>query len=123
MPTPDTHVGYRGKPYHCSGILTAFPGRQRNVGCCKAGGAIIGEKLGRNGKQEMKGENKPSQIPTQLLSLANALGFRPIKLSDRMNCVFSNQPNLRHETVAPSPQLTLDQHVKRLKRSFAPGCP
>lgn len=80
------------------------------MGCCKAGVGIIGEKLGRNGKQEMKGENNtPSQIPTQLLSLANSLGCRPTKLSDRMNYVCSKQPNLRHEAVAPSSQLTLGQ--------------
>lgn len=76
----------------------------------KAAGAIIGEKLGRNGKQEMKGENKhSSQIPTQLLSLANDLGFRPIKLSDSINSVFSKKPNLKHQTTAPSSQHTLEQ--------------
>lgn len=79
------------------------------MGCCKAGVGIIGEKLGRNGKQEMKGENNtPSQIPTQLLSLANQLGLQTNK-ADRMNYVCSKQPNLRHEAVAPSSQLTLGQ--------------
>lgn len=33
---------------------------ERNMEHCEAGGAITGEKLGRNGKQEMKGENKHS---------------------------------------------------------------
>lgn len=113
MPSPDTGcVCYRGNlpPVHWNSDCLPQEA-ERNVGCCKAGGAIIGEKLGRNRKQEMKGENKHSQIPTQLLSLANGLGFRPVKLPDRMNYVSSNQPNLKHEAVAPSSQHTLEQSL------------
>lgn len=84
----------------------------------------MGKSWGGMGNRKWKEKtNTPSQIPTQLLSLANALGFRPIKLSDRMNYVFSHQPNLRQETVAPSPQLTLDQLVKRLRRIIYPRMP
>lgn len=61
MPSPDMHVCYRGNPPPVHWNSDCLPQEaEGNVGCCKAGSAIIGEKLGRNGKQEMKGENKHS---------------------------------------------------------------
>lgn len=63
-------------------ILTPFPwGREERGMLPKQGGAIIREKVGRNRKWRKK-TNIHSQIPTQLMFLANDLGFGPIKLSE-----------------------------------------
>lgn len=47
-------------PHGCTFDSHCLPLGQRGAWDAKAAGAIIGEKLGRNGKQEMKEENKHS---------------------------------------------------------------
>lgn len=59
-PIPDVHVCYRGKPTSMHSYFCLPLGQSKAWDAAKAAGAVIGEKLGRNGKQEMKGENKHS---------------------------------------------------------------
>lgn len=79
------HVCYRDIPLSMQRYLSnpdSFPLGQRGAwDAAKAGGAITGEKVGRNRKRRKK-TNIHSQIPTQLMFLANDLGFGPIKLSE-----------------------------------------
>lgn len=79
------HECYRDKPasvQRCWSNPDSFPLGQRGAwDAPKAGGAIIREKVGRNRKRRKK-TNIHSQIPTQLMFLANDLGFGPIKLSE-----------------------------------------
>lgn len=74
---------YRDKSTLINLILAAFSWSRKECGkLLRQWTQLLGKSWGRMGNRKLKEKtNTPSQIPTQLLSLANGLGCRPIKLT------------------------------------------